>query len=42
MALLSRMVGAPLTIDIGPGAVDWAEVDDHRDLERAREIACRC
>jgi len=24
------------------GAVDWAEVDDHRDLERAREIACRC
>jgi choline kinase len=24
------------------GDVDWAEVDDHRDLERAREIACRC
>ena len=24
------------------GGVDWAEVDDHRDLERAREIACRC
>ena len=24
------------------GAVEWAEVDDHRDLERAREIACRC
>jgi choline kinase len=24
------------------GAVDWAEVDDHADLERAREIACRC
>jgi choline kinase len=24
------------------GSVDWAEVDDHRDLERAREIACRC
>jgi choline kinase len=24
------------------GAVDWAEVDDRRDLERAREIACRC
>jgi choline kinase len=24
------------------GAVDWTEVDDHRDLERAREIACRC
>jgi choline kinase len=28
------------TAPIGP--VDWAEVDDHRDLERAREIACRC
>jgi choline kinase len=24
------------------GAVDWAEVDDHDDLARAREIACRC
>jgi choline kinase len=24
------------------GAVDWAEVDDHSDLARAREIACRC
>jgi choline kinase len=24
------------------GAVDWAEVDDHADLARAREIACRC
>jgi choline kinase len=24
------------------GGVEWAEVDDHRDLERAREIACRC
>jgi len=24
------------------GGVDWAEVDDHADLERAREIACRC
>jgi choline kinase len=22
------------------GAVDWVEVDDHRDLARAREIAC--
>jgi choline kinase len=30
-------------IGVAPiGAVDWAEVDDHRDLERAREIACRC
>lgn len=24
------------------GAVDWVEVDDHADLTRAREIACRC
>jgi choline kinase len=23
------------------GAVDWVEVDDHADLARAREIACR-
>jgi choline kinase len=23
------------------GVVDWVEVDDHRDLRRAREIACR-
>jgi choline kinase len=28
--------GAPI------GAVDWVEVDDHADLARAREIACRC
>jgi choline kinase len=24
------------------GTVEWVEVDDHRDLERAREIAVRC
>ncbi|MEA2170135.1 MAG: hypothetical protein QOF76_3435 [Solirubrobacteraceae bacterium] len=24
------------------GAVEWVEVDDHTDLERAREVACRC
>lgn len=24
------------------GALDWVEVDDPRDLARAREIACRC
>jgi hypothetical protein len=23
------------------GAVEWVEVDDHADLERAREIECR-
>lgn len=24
------------------GAVEWVEVDDHADLARAREVACRC
>ncbi|MGH3938260.1 MAG: sugar phosphate nucleotidyltransferase [Pseudonocardiaceae bacterium] len=24
------------------GTIDWVEVDDHADLERAREIACHC
>jgi hypothetical protein len=24
------------------GTVEWIEVDDHDDLARAREIACRC
>ena len=24
------------------GAVEWVEVDDHADLARARELACRC
>jgi choline kinase len=24
------------------GGIEWVEVDDHRDLERAREVACRC
>ena len=24
------------------GAVEWVEVDDHADLQRAREVACRC
>jgi choline kinase len=29
-------------IGIAPlGAVDWVEVDDHNDLARAREVACR-
>ena len=31
-----RIATAPI------GAVEWVEVDDHRDLERAREVACRC
>jgi choline kinase len=24
------------------GTVEWVEVDDHADLRRAREVACRC
>ena len=24
------------------GEVEWVEVDDHADLARAREVACRC
>jgi choline kinase len=31
-----RIVAAPI------GAVEWVEVDDHADLARAREVACRC
>jgi choline kinase len=30
-----RIVAAPI------GAVEWVEVDDHSDLARAREVACR-
>ncbi len=30
-----RIATAPI------GAVEWVEVDDHADLERAREVACR-
>jgi choline kinase len=30
-------------VGIAPiGSVDWVEVDDHEDLARAREVACRC
>jgi choline kinase len=30
-------------VGIAPiGRIDWVEVDDHRDLARAREVACRC
>ena len=30
-------------IGVAPiGEVDWVEVDNHDDLRRAREIACRC
>jgi choline kinase len=30
-------------VGIAPiGTVEWVEVDDHTDLARAREVACRC
>jgi choline kinase len=30
-------------VGIAPiGDVEWVEVDDHADLARAREVACRC
>jgi choline kinase len=30
-------------VGIAPiGDVEWVEVDDHEDLARAREVACRC
>ena len=30
-------------VGIAPiGSVEWVEVDDHRDLARAREVACHC
>jgi choline kinase len=32
--------GRVATVPIG--AVQWVEVDDHRDLARAREVACHC
>jgi choline kinase len=31
-----RIATAPI------GEVEWVEVDDHADLARAREVACRC
>ena len=31
------------SVGVAPiGEVEWVEVDDHGDLERAREVACRC
>ena len=37
---LANRGGAVAAVPIG--AVEWVEVDDHRDLKRAREIAGRC
>ena len=39
-AEFSERGGAVLAAPIG--AVEWVEVDNHADLRRAREIACRC
>jgi choline kinase len=39
-AEFARRSGAVLAAPIG--IVDWVEVDNHADLERARIIACRC
>jgi choline kinase len=37
------LVDRGFRVDVQPiGAVDWVEIDDHRDLERARELVCRC
>lgn len=37
-----ELVNRGVRIDVAPiGAVDWVEVDNHDDLTRAREIACR-
>jgi choline kinase len=37
---LARRGGRVATAPIG--VVEWVEVDDHADLARAREVACRC
>jgi len=38
-----ELVDEGTRVDVAPiGAVDWVEVDDHDDLERARSMACRC
>ena len=37
-----ELVDRGFRVDVAPiGAVDWVEIDDLRDLERARELACR-
>ena len=36
------LVDQGFRVDVEPiGVVDWVEIDDLRDLERARELACR-
>jgi choline kinase len=37
-----ELVDRGFRVDVEPiGAVDWVEIDDHRDLARARELTCR-
>ena len=37
-----ELVTSGFRVDVAPiGSVDWVEIDDLRDLERARELACR-
>jgi choline kinase len=37
-----ELVSGGFRVDVAPiGSVDWVEIDDLRDLERAREMACR-
>jgi choline kinase len=37
-----ELVDRGFRVDLAPiGTVDWVEIDDLRDLERARELACR-
>jgi choline kinase len=37
-----ELVDRGFRVDVAPiGSVDWVEIDDLRDLERARELACR-
>lgn len=38
-----KLVDDGFRVDLQPiGSVEWVEVDDHADLNRARAIACRC
>jgi choline kinase len=37
-----ELVDRGFTIDVAPiGEVSWVEIDNHEDLARGREIACR-
>lgn len=37
------LIGHGVPVGVAPlPSLEWVEVDDHADLERARELACRC